>query len=78
MRSCVQIIFDDYSIEFNNLNANERRAVAIEQVDDEGNVVNVFSSIAGAQKALGIYHISECVNGIRKKAGGFYWRVQGE
>lgn len=78
MRTNVEIIFDDHSIEITDFNANERRARMIEQIAPNGEVINIFPSIAAAEKELRIYHISECVNGIRKSAGGYYWRERGE
>ena len=50
----------------------------IVQMDKEGNIINFFPSIAAAQRACGIRHISECVNGIRNSAGGYYWFLQGD
>lgn len=78
MRTSVEIIFENHSIEITDINANERRARQIEQVTKDGKVINIFPSIAAAEKELGIYHISECVNGIRKTAGGYCWRETGE
>lgn len=33
----------------------------------------VYNSIKEAQIILGLYHISECVNGKRERCGGFHW-----
>ena len=40
MRTSVEIIFENHSIEITDINANERRARQIEQVTKDGKVIN--------------------------------------
>lgn len=49
---------------------------AVEQIDENGNVINVYISATDAQKKTGIWrtHISGCCLGKNKSAGGFKWR----
>jgi hypothetical protein len=49
----------------------------VAQIDDAGNIINVFSSINEAQCKTGIRHIHEVVsnNSARNKAGGYHWRL---
>jgi hypothetical protein len=50
--------------------------IRIEQLDMNGNVINVFESMAIAAKSTGVCMsgISLCASGVRKQAGGFKWR----
>ena len=57
----------------------EKNMIAVLQLDSEGNVINEFPSIMSAQRATGIYNISECIAKIRKTAGGYVWQsIKGE
>ena len=53
-----------------------RNPIRIEQLDMDGNVINVFKSMANAAKSTGvcISSISLCASGVREQAGGFKWR----
>lgn len=46
------------------------------QYDDDGNIINTFSKIADASKALNIdrHRITKCCQGLIKKAGGYIWK----
>lgn len=37
---------------------------------------NTYSSSLAAEKELGIFHIKDVCNGVRKTAGGFHWRYK--
>lgn len=52
---------------------NTKKKVA--QYDKQNNLVRIYESISEASKQTGIVEpsISQCVNGRRKKAGGFIW-----
>lgn len=78
MSTLIKIISDTFEVEIDSRNANERRAKAVGQYNLDGELLAEFSSISEAQRQLGILHISECVNGLRKTAGGYLWRLQGE
>lgn len=76
---CKVSIISDYSeFIFESRNANERRMKPIIQMSKDGVVVATFPSIAEAERVTKIRHISECVNGIRNSAGGYYWFLQGD
>ena len=78
MGSLISIIGDSFII-IDSRNANEKRMKPIAQYNREGEEIARFSSIAEAQRVTNIYHIYECVNGKRKTAGGYIWRIiQGE
>ena len=51
------------------------RGTKVIQLSKDGNVLNEFYSIRDAQRNTGIpnQHISACVNGKRKTAGGYIW-----
>ncbi len=78
MGSRISIITDYSEVILEGRNANERRMKAVVQIDKEGNLVATFPSIAAAERACKIRHISECVNGIRNSAGGYFWFLQGD
>ena len=46
----------------------------VEQIDENGKCICVYDSISEAQRKTGIYNISDCVLGKRKKAGGYKWQ----
>jgi len=50
-------------------------SICVRAFDDNGNFVAEYESISLASKATGIgdSHISQCVNGKRKHAGGLVW-----
>ena len=52
---------------------NERISRPVQQVY-KGEILATFPSISAAERETGIRHISECVNGIRKSAGGYEWK----
>lgn len=47
---------------------------AVIQYDTEGNVVNMFSSVAEATKLTGITNIDKAARGIIQLAGGYTWQ----
>lgn len=55
-------------------NANEDKKIAVVGKNVNGNE-SLFKSIREASKATGVSsgHISECINGKRKTAGGYIW-----
>lgn len=59
---------------------NERikhnRSFPVEQLDDNGNIVNVFFGISEAQRITGIDrpNICKCLKGKTKTAGGYKWK----
>ena len=52
-------------------------SISVQAFDDNGNFVAEYESIRLASKATGIgdSHISQCVNGKRKHAGGLVWKA---
>lgn len=50
------------------------------QMDDDGNIVNIFDSLSDAIKNTGINSksIRDCCNGVQKHAGGFRWEYRDE
>lgn len=46
------------------------------QLDDEGNVIQKYSSLQEAQRALNISHIWDCIKGKRNSAGGYKWKYE--
>lgn len=55
---------------------SEAKRKAVYQVDLDGNIVNEFKSIAEAQRKTGACHISDVCRGVRKIAGGYYWKFK--
>lgn len=47
---------------------------AVVMLNSDGDILNMFESIAEAQKETGIKHISECCNKKIKTAGGYVWK----
>lgn len=45
----------------------------IKQVDNKGNTIKIFDSIADAKRETGCLHISEVCSGKRKQTGGYFW-----
>lgn len=78
MGSYVSITSDSATFVIDSRNANERRMKSVVQFDKNGNLIAVFPSIAAAERITKIRHISECVNGIRNSAGGYYWFLEGD
>ena len=54
--------------------SHEKSSIAVSQINEKGDVVNTFKSIASAERKTGIKHISCVTSGKRKRAGGFYWK----
>lgn len=59
---------------YERISAAKRRAIY--QIDLDGNIVNEFKSIAEAQRKTGACHISDVCRGVRKIAGGYYWKFK--
>jgi len=53
--------------------SQKNQSIKVMQLDENREVVNVFESIATAQRETGISHISCVLLGKRKTAGGYYW-----
>lgn len=53
---------------------------SVDQLDNEGNIIKTWPSIASAQKTLKIRHVSECCRGVRynRRSGGFRWKYNQE
>lgn len=51
------------------------RGRAILQMDDSGNVIKEFDSIAAAVQEVGVSSksIRDAANGVQKRAGGYHW-----
>lgn len=49
----------------------------IQQINKNGDIVNIFNSEREAERITGILHnnISNCINGNRKTAGGYFWEL---
>ena len=45
------------------------------QLDEEGNVLKVWESIAAANRGCGCWNIQKAVTGEREHAGGYRWRM---
>lgn len=54
--------------------SHEKSSIAVNQINEKGDVVNTFKSISSAERETGIKHISCVTLGKRKRAGGFYWK----
>lgn len=52
----------------------EKRMIPVMQLDLHGHIIACFPSIAEAQRKTNILHISECINHIRRTAGGYIWQ----
>lgn len=52
------------------------RSKPVEQIDADGNIVNVYPSMKDAAKAFGVTRqaIASSARGVRSKAVGYYWR----
>ena len=44
------------------------------QYDENGNLLKIYFDAYKAEKETNIFHISDCCNGKRKTAGGYYWK----
>lgn len=55
---------------------NPRRSKKVQQLDDEDNVINTFSSLHEASRITGIYlaNISSVCNGKKRHAGCYKWK----
>lgn len=53
--------------------SHKKSSVSVNQINENGDVVNTFKSISSAERETGINHISCVTLGKRKQAGGFYW-----
>ena len=55
----------------------KRKSLRVEQIDDCGNVIGVYSSMKEAGRATGIRdgNINKCCHGKVRRAGGYYWRI---
>lgn len=62
----------------NKDNMRYSRCKRINQYTIHGVFVKTWDSIADAQTELHISHISDVARNIRKSAGGFIWRYEGE
>lgn len=51
------------------------RGRAILQMDDDGNIIKEFSTIAAAVQEVGVNSksIRDAANGVQKRAGGYRW-----
>lgn len=51
------------------------RGRAILQIDDDGNIIKEFDSIAAAVQEIGVSSksIRDAANGVQKRAGGYHW-----
>lgn len=60
--------------------AKKPHGKAVIQMDDAGNVIKIFETIAMAAKEMGINSkcIRDAANGIQKHAGGFCWEYERE
>lgn len=49
----------------------------VTQIDDDGNIINIFSSIKEAARLSGVdkMGIKRVARGIRNTAGGYFWRL---
>lgn len=56
--------------------ATESNKVPVMQIDNDGNIINVFPSIIEASRATGTNaaHICQCAKGRHKTSGGYVWR----
>lgn len=62
-----------YNIQNGGYGGTGYTAKKIYQFDLKGNFIKEWDSIAAAQEALGLHHISDVCNGSRSMCGGFYW-----
>lgn len=68
------------SREYNNSYGNrdnkvrEKLKIKIEQYDLQGNHIKTWQSIISAIKFYNNYHITDCLKGRRKTAGGYIWK----
>ena len=53
----------------------QSRGRAILQMDDDGNIIKEFDSIAAAVQEVGVSSksIRDAANGVQKRAGGYHW-----
>lgn len=53
---------------------NKLKIYPVKQIDmDTMQIVATYPSMSEAERATGIFHIVDVVNGKRKQAGGYYW-----
>lgn len=55
--------------------SKQSRGRAVLQMDDDGNIIKEFDSIAAAVKEVGVSSksIRDAANGVQKRAGGYHW-----
>ena len=68
----------DYNSKLNRtksiLERNEKISKPVAKMDGNGQVIEVFKSISEAERTMNT-SISRVINGHRKTAGGFYWKL---
>lgn len=65
-------------IEARKLQKNHKPTIGVVQLDLEGNVVNIFSSVSKAIDETNIANIVYACQGKRQTAGNYYWRYSSE
>lgn len=67
-----------YTFEINLLDYEDGRKISkkVYQYTKNNELVKIWNNCYEAEKQLKIYHISDCLNGKRKSAGGYIWRYE--
>lgn len=52
----------------------DRDSFKVAQYTKDGELIRIYDSLAQAVKEINSNHISQCINGKRKTAGGFVWK----
>lgn len=70
----ISIYINDYR-RWKKKEHNKPKIYPVNQIDmNTMNVIATYPSMSEAERATGIFHITDVVNGKRKQAGGYYWR----
>ena len=54
------------------------KSIKVKQYDLNGNLLNIYNSIAEAQRITGATNVQMCTKGQRKQSGGFVWRCEND
>ena len=77
LKQASKIDLCDYSVNTIHRYAHKKlpsNTIPIQQLDNNGGIINTFSSVAEAHRVTGINNISAVLNGNQKSAGGFLWK----
>lgn len=74
----IKKILQEFNFDFSTYNnSSSNKKTPILQLDLEDNIIAEWDSIYAAEKFYKNKHIRDCINGTRKKASGYKWKIRG-